>query len=163
MPEINVKKTRVLVPAITAAVVMMMVTPAMMSTGAFAQSGLHFVGSPSCEPTDGSVECTGEVAGAGRTATATVEATAHITSGCINRGGNDPSGLEESTDQVTGSVDFNTRSGRGSFTVETNEVTGPAQGFECPSNNMREVLVDVTFSDITLTVTSQTGTISEEF
>jgi hypothetical protein len=131
-------------------------------TPAQAQSGLQFVGTPSCvvNETTNSITCRGEVAGAGTSEAATVTSTATITSGCLNEGSNDPKDLETTT-QVTASEPFTTD--RGTFTVSTQPITGPAQGFTCPSPNMIPVLVDVTFSDITLTITAQIGTLTETF
>jgi hypothetical protein len=106
---------------------------------------------------------TGEVCGAGTTATATLSATAEFTAGCLNRGGNEPSGLQEVTTTVVGSDTFNTRQGRGTFDVDTNAVTIP-ETFECPSRNMQEIIVGpINFTDVTLTITSQTGTITATF
>jgi hypothetical protein len=126
--------------------------------------GLHFVGTPTVDVTKTSTEAfltaTGEVAGAGKTATATLSATAEVTRGCINRGSKDqePSGLQRSFTQVSGSTTFRTRSGRGTFTVETDpHIT--AAPFACP-DQMVPVLVSVIFHDVTLTITSQTGTIT---
>ena len=48
-------------------------------------------------------------------------------------GGGEPRGLEDVTTEVTGSEEFNTRQGRGEFTVTTNEIEPGAGGFECPS------------------------------
>jgi hypothetical protein len=64
---------------------------------------------------------------------------------------------------VTGSDEFNTRQGRGEFTVTTEEIEPGAGGFECPSRQQTEVIIGVTFTDITLTVESQTGTITATF
>jgi hypothetical protein len=106
---------------------------------------------------------TGEVCGAGTSATATLSATAVATVGCITpSGSNEPKGLQTVTSTVTGSVEFETRQGRGSFTVSTNAVGVPST-FDCPSHNMTETLVSVTFTNITLTITSQTGTITATF
>ena len=106
---------------------------------------------------------TGEVCGAGTTATATLEATATATVGCINRGSKDqePSGLQTVTEPVSGTTTFNTRSGRGRVNVSTSEVTIPSD-FECPPP-MTETLVSVTFTDITLTITSSSGSITATF
>jgi hypothetical protein len=128
--------------------------------------GLHFVGAPDVTATKtGStafLTATGEVAGAGPTATATLSATADVTRGCINRGSKDqqPSGLQRSFQTTTGSETFNTRSGRGSLNVSTEPVS--VAGFTCP-DRMTPVLVSVTFTDVTLTVTSQTGTTTATF
>src|SRR5215216_447079 len=107
---------------------------------------------------------TGEVCGAGRTATATLSATATATVGCVTRGGGEPMGLEEAATGTTGEVTIRTRSGRGAFTVSTDPITIEDFEFECPSAQQTEVLVGpVTFTDITLTITSQTGTITATF
>jgi len=117
------------------------------------------------DKTDGAfLTATGEVCGAGRTATATLSATAEATVGCVTRGGGTPMGLEEAATGTTGEVTFRTRSGRGTFTVATEPVTIDDFDFECPSAQQTEVLVGpVTFTDITLTITSQTGTITATF
>jgi hypothetical protein len=132
-------------------------------TLAQAQSGLLFVGTPSCvvNETTNSITCRGEVAVAGTGGTAAVTSTATITSGCLNEGSNDPKGVKTTTIQVIASEPLTTDQGRGTFTVSTQPITGPAQGFTCSSPNMIPVLVDVTFSDITLTITAQTGTLTE--
>jgi hypothetical protein len=128
--------------------------------------GLHFVGSPdvtaNTTATSSSLTATGEVAGAGPTASATLSAIAEVTRGCINRGSKDqePSGLKRSSETATGSVEFRTRSGRGTFTVTTSEVT--VAGFSCP-DTMTPVLVSVLWTNITLTITSQTGSTTAYF
>jgi hypothetical protein len=128
--------------------------------------GLHFVGTPTVEVTKTSTEAfltaTGEVAGAGPTATATLSSTAEVTRGCINRGSKDqqPSGLQRSFTTATGTETFRTRSGRGTFNVSTEPIT--AAPFTCP-DRMTPVLVSVVFHDVTLTITSQTGTITAFF
>ena len=130
--------------------------------------GLHFVGTPTVTATKTSTSAfltaNGEVAGAGSTGgTANLSSTALVTTGCINRGsqGQQPSGLQRSTQFPSGTVTFpTTRQGRGSFTVSTQAVT--TAGRTCP-DQMQPVLVGVTFTDITLTVTSQTGTTTAFF
>jgi hypothetical protein len=178
MPE-SMKKVTVLATAITAVLVLM--APAILSTGVFAippetttrDGGLHFVGQPDLtvnkefdendRVVSASLTAEGEVAGAGRTATATLSSTAEVEQGCITRGGGEPQGLEDVTTSVSGSEEFNTRQGRGTFTVTTDEIEPGAGGFECPSRQQTEVILGVTFTDITLTVTSQTGTITATF
>src|SRR5215204_2519091 len=115
--------------------------------------------------TDGAfLTATGEVCGAGTSATATLSATATATVGCVTRGGGEPRGLEEAATTTTGEVTFETRAGRGTFTVSTDPITIEDFAFECPSAQQTEVLVGpVTFTDITLTITSQTGTITATF
>jgi hypothetical protein len=126
-------------------------------TSTTSSGGLHFVGSPDVTATKTSTSAfltaTGEVAGAGQTATATLAADADVTRGCINNGSKDqqPSGLKRSFTATSGQQTFNTRSGRGTFTVSTDPIT--AAPFKCP-DSMTPVLVSVTFTNVTLTITS---------
>src|SRR5215203_2929158 len=70
------------------------------------------------DKTDGAfLTATGEVCGAGRTATAILSANVEATVGCVTRGGGEPMGLEEAATGTTGEVTFRTRSGRGIFAV----------------------------------------------
>jgi hypothetical protein len=114
------------------------------------------------DKTDGAfLTATGEVCGAGRTATATLSATAEATVGCVTRGGGTPMGLEEAATGTTGEATFRTRQGRAEFDVSTDPITIEDFDFQCPSAQQTEVLVGpVNFTDITLTITSQTGTIT---
>lgn len=148
-----------------AAALALAIAATLMATAALGQQGLHFVGTPTvtATKTDTSAFLTarGEVAGAGTTATATLSANATVTTGCINRGAKDqqPSGLQQTTTTVAGTTTFNTRQGRGTFTVSTEPITLDRT---CP-DRMTPVLVSVVFTDVTLTVTSQTGTITQSF
>ena len=118
--------------------------------------GLHFVGSPdvTATKTAGSafLTATGEVAGAGQSATATLAADAAVTTGCINRGsqGTQPSGLKRTNTETSGQQTFNTRSGRGTFNVSTDPITTSRK---CP-DSMTPVLVSVNFTNVVLTITS---------
>jgi hypothetical protein len=107
----------------------------------------------------------GEVCGAGTEATATLSANATATVGCITpSGSNEPKGLREVSTAVVASQTFETRQGRGTFNFSTEPVNIGSFAFECPSPNMTEVIVgNVTFTNITLTITSQTGTITATF
>src|SRR5215213_11014540 len=90
--------------------------------------------------TDGAfLTATGEVCGAGTTATATLSANVEATVGCITRGGGEPMGLEEAATGTTGEVTFRTRSGRGAFEVSTEPITIEDFDFECPSAQQTEV------------------------
>ncbi len=89
--------------------------------------GLHFVGQPDVTATKTATSAfltaTGEVAGAGTSATATLTADVTVVRGCVNQGGNQPRGLQRSFETTTGSVTFETRSGRRMFTASTNPIT----------------------------------------
>jgi len=172
---------KISIPTAAIAVALVLMGPAMLSTGAFAQTvvtptdttrsgGLHFVGTPTLtvDKTDGAtLTAAGEVAGAGQGAgTATIEATVSATVGCITPpGNNEPSGLQDVSTAVTATAPFEpTRQGRGTFTVTTEPITIEDFDFTCPSANMEETLVGpVTFSDIVLTINAQTGTITATF
>src|SRR5215213_9258330 len=108
---------------------------------------------------------TGEVCGAGPTATATLSSTAEATVGCVTRSGaGEPSGLQEVSTATAASEDFPTRSGRGAFDVSTEPLNIGDFDFQCPSAQQTEVLVGpINFTDITLLITSQTGTITATF
>src|SRR5215208_7535923 len=94
------------------------------------------------DKTDGAfLTATGEVCGAGRTATATLSATAEATVGCVTRGGGTPMGLEEAATGTTGEVTFQTRSGRGTFDVSTDPGTIEDFDFECPSAQQTAAIV----------------------
>jgi hypothetical protein len=140
-------------------------TAALITVAGAAPQGLHFVGTPTVTATKTDTEAfltaSGEVAGAGTTATATLAANASVTTGCINRGSKDqqPSGLQTSTTTVAGTTTFDTRSGRGMFSVSTVPVSLDRT---CP-DQMTPVLVSVVFTDVTLTISSQTGTITFSF
>jgi|SRR5215203_4763539 len=169
------------IPTAAIAVALVLMGPAMLPTGAFAQEvvtptdttrsgGLHFVGTPTvtADKTDGAfLTASGEVAGAGTGAgTATLSATVTATVGCITpSGSNEPQGLEEASATETAQAPFEpTRQGRAEFTVTTDPVTIEDFNFNCPSERMTETLVGpVTFSDIVLTIEAQTGTITATF
>src|SRR5215204_6552514 len=92
------------------------------------------------DKTDGAfLTATGEVCGAGTTATATLSADVGATVGCVTRGGGEPMGLEEAATTTTGEVTFRTRSGRGTFDVSTDPVTIEDFDFQCPSRQQTEV------------------------
>jgi hypothetical protein len=110
----------------TALVSMLMLVP----TDALAQgAGLNFKEGPNCTiaPNTFVIRCTGSVSGAGTGAVAKIEATASVTSGCINPGSKDqqPSGLRTTTQQLTGSQPLPTATGGSTpFYVSSNAVTG---------------------------------------
>ena len=128
--------------------------------------GLHFQGTPTVTADKSGDTATltadANVAGAGETASATLTADATLTAGCINRGakGQEPSGLQTTTTPVVGTETVNTRQGRASFDVDAT-ASIPAD-FTCP-DRMQETLVSANFTNVTLTVTSQTGTTTAFF
>jgi hypothetical protein len=166
LQRITITAVVALVAAFTATAALAVTSSPVSPTSVTRTGGLHFVGSPTVTATltntSTFLTATGEVAGAGETATATLSATASVTRGCINRGSKDqrPSGLQRTVSTATGTQTFNTRSGRGTFNVSTTPIT--TANFTCP-DQMVPVLVSVTYSNITLTVTSQTGTTTASY
>jgi hypothetical protein len=157
-----------LVMALAAVPALAATTATATATNTTRTGGLHFTTAPTVTATllnnQSTLTATGEVAGAGSTGgTANLSATATVTRGCLTPPeNNEPSGLVRSTTTTSGTVNFpTTRNGRGSFTVSTTPIT--TAGFTCPSANMTPVLVSVTYSNIKLTVTSQTGTATATF
>src|SRR5215207_7405003 len=91
--------------------------------------------------TDGAfLTATGEVCGAGTSATATLSATATATVGCVTRGGGEPRGLEEAATGTTGEVTFETRAGRGNVLVSTDPITIEDFAFSARAGNRRRSL-----------------------
>jgi hypothetical protein len=72
-------------------------------------SNVHFVGTPTCTQSGGTVTCTGSLAGLG-SQTTIIQATSPFT--CTNRGGNQPGGLASGQ---TGPI--TPQNGRVNFTV----------------------------------------------
>jgi len=123
--------------------------------------GLHFVAGPDATITGtGALNITGEVAGAGQTATGTLSYDLTVTTGCINPGSKDqePSGLQSTTTSVDESFDLRpTRQGRATINETTNDPT--TSGRECP-RPMRATIVDVTYTNVVLTISSTSGTVT---
>jgi hypothetical protein len=145
-----------------AAVPALAVTP----TSTTRDGGLQFRGAPVLTDQGNTLLVTGEVSGAGTAGTASLSATATFTAGCVTRGGGEPQGLEELESNVIGEAELDiTRQGRGTFSVTTEPVTLEGTDFNCPSRQQQEVIVgnDVDFTNIVLTVESQTGTVTATF
>lgn|ERR671910_1069736 len=171
------------IPTAAIAVALVLIAPAMLSTGAFAQTftveatsttrtgGLHFVDTPTLTAvkTDGGATLTANavIAGAGTGAgTATLEADVIATVGCITpSGSNEPRGLQEASATETATAPFEpTRQGRATAEVTIDEITIEDFDFECPSANQQETLVGVLeFQNAVLTIEAQTGTITATF
>jgi hypothetical protein len=150
----DTKKVTLLPTAIKPAAILRAST-SLMTGVAYAQQGLYFVGQPTASVQDNILTVSGEVAGAGHTAEATLAGKAIVTQGCIDKCGNERRSLHTTTEEICVAQPFNTIYGRGTFTLEFKATTD--RNFECPSTNMWEGLVDVGFTDLVLTVTPQSG------
>jgi hypothetical protein len=147
-------KRQVIAPAITAALVLM--GAPILLQGAFAAPTLH--GGLNCtfDEVTNTLNCQGDVSGLGgaETATATLSATAEVTTGCINRGaqGTEPQGLERESTSVSDTQELNVESGRATFDIDLSADLNR----DCP-DGMTPTLVCVTFSGITLLVDPSSG------
>jgi hypothetical protein len=148
----NSTKTRVLVASITAALVLM-ATP-MLLPAAFAAPTLH---REDCTTVDDNLRCRFVVSGLGgaETATATLTGDATITTGCVNRGGNEPSGLERETVDVLETSTVNVKGGKATFTFQTDFDAEELR--DCPSRNMTPVIVCAEFTNLQLEVVPSSG------
>jgi hypothetical protein len=73
-------------------------------------------------------------------------------------------GLEDVSTATAASETFRTRAGRGAVDVSTEPLNIGDFDFECPSAQQTEVLIGpINFTGNTLTITSQTGTITATF
>jgi hypothetical protein len=143
----TLSKKQLLTPGIAAA--LMMVAAPMFVPAAFAAPTLH---GGECNATDTStsatLECNLDVSGLGgaTTATATLSGDATITTGCLNKGGNEPSGLERTNEDVVASDTVNVEGGRATFDLS-----------QCPSRNMTPVVVCAEFTGLQLEVVPNSG------
>jgi hypothetical protein len=127
---------------------------------AHAQSG-HFVGDVTCRDAGLQLVCTGKAAGLGGTTfeiTVTADGIASVE--CTNPGGNVAPGQSFSftAEGTTGSLPT-PRNGQYRFSVPTVAPTAPAGS--CPNEQWTPDVVDVTFTEATVTL-SENGAVSDE-
>jgi hypothetical protein len=151
MPKGNtISKTRVIVPATVAALVLMM-TPTM----AFAQNP-HFIGTPDCSvDSAGNLDCAGRLAGLGnaRTVESFLVADVQATFGCDNpgRGIHVPPGQPTETTPVTGDAEtLRVRNGQASFDLSIDAPTAP-EDF-CAKRGWTPVLASVTYTNVAVVI-----------
>jgi hypothetical protein len=125
--------------------------------------GLHFQDEPQLiaisQPAQLGV--TAIVAGDAQRATAVLTATAEVTVGCLSRDGNELRGQQETFTSQVSSETLEITSRRGGFSLETDPIF-PSDVISCPKNQT-PTIVSVTFSDITLTVTSNRAVLKAIF
>jgi hypothetical protein len=80
---------------------------------------------------------------------------ASATLGCINRGENEPQGLQTFTGQVTETA-TDTANRTGTVTGTISGLLDAAESFSCPSHNMREVCISAEYCGINITATDTT-------
>jgi hypothetical protein len=150
----TLSKKQLLAPGIAAA--LLMVTAPMLLPAAFAAPRLH--GPIDCTFNDSTntLNCQGDVSGLGGATTAqfTLAGTATVETGCINRGaqGQQPSGLDRETTDVSQTEDVNVEGGRASFDITLSADTDR----DCP-DGMTVVITCVEFSDVSLEVVPNSG------
>jgi hypothetical protein len=157
MPKGNniLSKKQVVVPAITAALVLMM-TPTM----AFAQNP-HFIGRPNCDVTSsGALECSGRVAGLGNADEVEGFLRADVVAvfGCDNPGPgvHIPPGQDTDTQTVTGDAEIlDVRNGQVRFNLDI-AAPEPSEDFSCPNPRWNEVLVSAEYTNVELVLGDET-------
>jgi hypothetical protein len=120
---------------------------------ASAQSG-HFVQNQTCTDIGTQVECSGKVAGLGGTTfeiTVEAEGTAEVV--CINPGGNRAPGQDTDV-TVAGTTDPQPtpRNGQFRYTITSDDPEPLPPTPTCPNESWTPEIVDVTFTDATLTL-----------
>jgi hypothetical protein len=170
MPKGNaISKKQVILPAITAALVLMM-APAMLST-VYAQNP-HFIRDPDCTvDSSGNLDCSGRVAGLGnelQTVQANLVADIEATFGCDNpgQGGTGihiPPGQPTGFEDVEGATeDLPVRNGQVRFNLQIEAPEAP-EDLECPGSNWRIVLVEITYDNVVVVIGDTTLDIGGPF
>jgi hypothetical protein len=162
MPKDSINKTRVLVPAITAALVLLM-APAMLSTGAFAQNP-HLVGRISTDSDisgdTATISVSGKIAGLGSEETVVFLTADSVTveTECDNPGrGANPPGQDATFEDPTGERENITpRNGQVTFRDVELSVTVTAEQADCPPS-MDAVITSATFENVVLHVEQPAG------
>ena len=141
------------IPTATIGAAIMMLAPVLLQ-GAFAAPTIH---AQECNVVNNNLVCDFDVSGLGgaETATGTLTGDASITTGCVNRGGNEPSGLERTSNPVLEQATVNVEGGRATFHFETSFSAEDLR--DCPSANMTPVIVCATFTDLQLEVDPNAG------
>jgi hypothetical protein len=153
----TISKRQVIAPAITAALVLMM-TPAILSTGAFAQSP-HFVGKQTAtvevSGTTATLSVSGKVAGLGSDPVTVFVSTsgATVETECDNKGkGANPPGQDATFGPTEGDEQTITpRNGQITYRNVDLSVTVTAEQAGCPPS-MKPVITSATFEDVTVHV-----------
>jgi hypothetical protein len=79
-----------------------------------------------------------------------------VTLGCLNNGGNEPSGLQTFTGQAD--ADITVPSSRtGTVSGSISALPAAAESFTCPSRNMQVVCVSATYCEIDITASDTQG------
>ena len=126
-------------------------------------SAQHFTkqGSPTCTDIGLQLRCTAEIAGLGNgDLTMSIQAGSLASVFCVSPGGNRAPGQNKTPGTVSGSTTIpnsQIKNGRARITAETTAPTTPtASQAGCPNNNWSTELSDVSFTNITVTI-SQAG------
>ena len=140
------------------AAIMLMAAPVLLLQGAFAAPTLQGPITCSIVVEKNQLRCTADISGLGgaKTATATLVATATVTTGCATpSASNQPQGLQRTAITVTDTQTVNVEGGRATFDL----LTQPLNAEElrtCP-DGMKPTVVCVTFSNISIAVIPNSG------
>jgi hypothetical protein len=143
--------------------VLSLIVAALAAVPALAQSGHFLDRTVQCTDIGTQVQCTGKVAGLGGTTFAiTVDAADAIASvECTNPGGNVAPGQDTTVDvQGTSGELLTPRNGNFNFTQTTDDPEPLPRTPTCPNNSWTPNIVDLTFTDATVTLTED-GVVSD--
>ena len=131
-----------------------------LGTFAAVAAAQHFTkqGEPVCTDIGTQLRCTAELAGLGNEdLSMTINANTAVSSACVSPGGNEAPGQNKvlgtttTTSTIPGSA---IKNGRARITATTTSPSTPtAQQAGCPNNNWTVRVVDVSFSNIRVTIT----------
>jgi hypothetical protein len=145
------------IPTLVIATALMLMAPAILSTGAFAQNP-HFIKDPTISKaisgTTATLLASGKVAGLGSDPTDVFLTTSGVTAEteCVNRGGNNPPGQDATFGPTTGEVvTIQPRHGQITFNNVPLSITVTAEQAGCP-DRMQPVITSATFFDVELHV-----------
>jgi hypothetical protein len=128
-------------------------------------ANIHFIDGLTCNDEGTTLQVCGKVAGLGnQPLQITVTADATIVATCTNKGGNAAPGQNKVTKRATGTVTISPtqfdKNGNVTFCVSTDELTVSAKEAGCPNNNWEANPTDVAFTNVVVTATQGTRTIS---
>ena len=128
-------------------------------------ANIHFVDGIRCSDEGTTEKVCFKVAGLGnQPLKVTVTADATITATCANKGGNEAPGQNKVKKRAIGSVTISPdqfdKNGNVTYCVSTNELTVTATEAGCPNGNWNATVTDVEFTNVVVTATQGTRTIT---
>jgi len=142
-----------------------MLTMLGISTAVAYAANIHFIDGIRCSDQGTTEEVCFKVAGLGnQPLKVTITADATITATCANKGGNEAPGQNKVKKRATGTVtitpDQFDKNGNVTYCVSTDELTVSATEAGCPNGNWKATVTDVDFSNVVVTATQGSKTIT---